>query len=124
MPWSLAFAPPLFLPDHAKYIKGDNSLCDDEILFADIFQAKGEPELARSIRDGRIRQRLDLCIGGQVWKRSNWFDPQFQGLQVLLFGPDHPEIEWEAWRAAAMKRYENDAGLKVLLREESDSIPK
>ena len=49
--------------------------------------------------------------------RPDWFTPQFRGLQTLLFGPDHPELEWDEWRTAAMKRYVDDEGLKSLLKE-------
>lgn len=75
---------------------------EDELLFANAFEAKGELQLAEAVRHGRIRQRLYHCFRENVG-RPDWFVPQFQGLQALLFGPDHPEIEWETWKTAAMK---------------------
>ncbi|KAK7692543.1 hypothetical protein QCA50_004173 [Cerrena zonata] len=42
VPWSIAFAARFFLPERTKYIFGDNALYEDELLFANAFEAKGE----------------------------------------------------------------------------------
>lgn len=116
VPKAFAFATPLFLIDNDRYFDGDNGLSEDEEMFAMIMEKKKMRKLASLIRGGRLCHRIVDCIGGNVAKLEV-YTAQFTGLQKLILGADHPEVDWQTWKARSLEKYGEDLVLQQLLHE-------
>ena len=107
-----AFNSPIGLLPVAQFYKGNNTLGDDEAVFARLLEAKGRRDLARFVWDGRLQHRFAFCCGYDL---ADWdgFLGLFRGLRDAV-GVDG-DLGWDEWRSVALERYEEDAGLQSLL---------
>lgn len=115
-----AFNSPIgFLPVAAFY-NGANDLVLEEVEFARLLEDKGRQDLAGFVRNGRLQHRFEFCCGYDL---EDWdgFLGLFQGLREAVKADEG--LDWNAWRAVALDRYKDDAGLQQLLRLESMLLP-
>ncbi|KAG9258928.1 uncharacterized protein F5Z01DRAFT_641794 [Emericellopsis atlantica] len=107
-----AFNSPIGLLPVADFYNGKNELGDDEVVFARRFEDKGREDLAQVVRNGRIRHWFAFCCGYDL---VDWdgFLGLFRGLRDAV-GVDEG-LEWDEWKAAALRRYQDDSDLQLLL---------
>lgn len=111
-PEPIAFNSPIgFLPV-GEFYDGLNTLGEDEIWLADVFEKKGEVGLAEVVRGGRVRHRFAFCCGYDL-EDWNGFLGLFEGLRDAV-GVD-AGLGWDEWRGVALGRYGCDEGLECLL---------
>ncbi|KAI8963397.1 hypothetical protein F5Y11DRAFT_319690 [Daldinia sp. FL1419] len=107
-----AFNSPIsFLPVHEFY-EGRNNLGYDEDVFGQILEWKGHQDLADVVRKGRVQHRFAFCCGYDL---VDWdgFVGLFQALRNAVKVDEG--VDWDAWKAIALDRYKEDAGLQHLL---------
>ncbi|KAF5021907.1 hypothetical protein F66182_6055 [Fusarium sp. NRRL 66182] len=107
-----AFNSPIALLPVADFYSAKNNLGDDEVVFAHLLEEKGHRDLARFVWDGRLQHRFAFCCGYDL---ADWdgFLGLFRGLRDAV-GVDE-DLEWNEWKMLALQRYEDDAGLQLLL---------
>ena len=111
-PPALAFNSPIgFLPV-GDFYDGKNDLGEDEVVFAQILDSQNRRDLAQCVWNGRLQHRFSFCRGYDL---ADWdgFLGLFRGLRDAV-GVDEG-LEWDEWKAAALQRYKDDAGLQLLL---------
>lgn len=108
-----AFKSPILLLPVADFYNGDNDLGNDEIVFARLFEEKGRRDLAGFVWNSRIQHRFSFCCGYDL---ADWsgFLGLFLGLRNAV--KVDAGLDWEDWKAVALRRYQEDAGLQSLLR--------
>ncbi|CAG1973096.1 unnamed protein product [Fusarium graminearum] len=99
-------------PKQPYFYSGSNDLGDDEVIFARLLEEKGHRDLTRFVRNGRLQHRFSFCCGYDL---ADWdgFLGLFRGLRDAV-GVDEG-LEWDEWKTAALKRYQEDPGLQLLL---------
>jgi hypothetical protein len=109
---SAAFNSPIMFLPVGDFYDGKNELGEDELVFAQLLEEKGQGELAQIVREGRILHRFEFCCGYDL---ADWegFLGLFQGLRRIL--DVDGELDWEAWREKALAKYRGDDGLKELV---------
>ncbi|CAJ2506885.1 Uu.00g080710.m01.CDS01 [Anthostomella pinea] len=110
-PAALAFKSPIgFLPV-GDFYDGKNDLGDDEVVFARLLEEKGRRGLAQCVWNGRLQHRFAFCCGYDL---SGWdgFLGLFRGLREAV--KVDAGLEWDEWKAVALDRYRDDAGLKLI----------
>ena len=109
---SNAFNSPIgFLPV-GDFYSGKDNLGDDEIVFARLLEEKGRQDLAHYVWKGRLQHRFAFCCGYDL---RDWdgFVGLFRGLREAVSVDGG--LEWDEWKAVALQRYKDDAGLQLLL---------
>ncbi|CRG86706.1 hypothetical protein PISL3812_03716 [Talaromyces islandicus] len=106
-----AFNSPIMLLPVGDFYDGKNDLGEDELVFAQLLEEKGQEELAQIVREGRVLHRFEFCCGYDL---ADWegFLGLFQGLRSVL--KVDGDLDWEAWREKALIKYRDDDGLKEL----------
>jgi len=114
-PEAIAFNSPIGLLPVSEFYDGLNTLGEEEELLAEIFEKKGEPSLAQTVRDGRLQHRFAFCCGYDL---SDWkgFLGLFKGLRDAV--SIDQGLEWDVWKQIALERYQGDDGLKYLLSKD------
>ena len=119
-PKSVAFNSPIALLPVGEFYEGASMIGEDELVFAELMEEKGHPDLGEITRTGRLLHRFDFCCGYDI---SDWdgFLGLFFGL-VSGLGDEFPRklgddkhLNWEIWKEAAMDRYWNDERLQKLI---------
>ena len=108
-----AFNTPIGLLPVGDFYDGVNELGADEIVFAKLLEEKdSHSDIAKNVWTGRLQHRFTFCCGYDLadWKG---FLGLFRGLRDAV-GIDGG-LDWDAWRRTALKRYENDHSLVLLL---------
>lgn len=107
-----AFNSPIVLLPVSDFYAGENSIGEDEEFFAESLEAKGLPDLAIIVRNGRLMHRFRFCCG---YNLADWegFLGLFAGLLGALGITD--EFRWDSWKAEALERYENDSQLQRVI---------
>ncbi|OBR02801.1 hypothetical protein CH63R_14027 [Colletotrichum higginsianum IMI 349063] len=109
----VAFNSPIgFLPV-ADFYNGSNDLGDDEVTFARLLEEKGRRDLGWFVRRGRLQHRFAFCCGYDLAADWSGFQGLFRGLRDAAKVDEG--LGWEDWKAVAMRRYEEEAGLQQLL---------
>ncbi|KPM35463.1 hypothetical protein AK830_g11091, partial [Neonectria ditissima] len=105
-------SPTAFLPV-GDFYNSKNSLGDDEVVFARLLEEKGHGDLAHFVWNGRLQHRFAFCCGYDL---ADWdgFLGLFRGLRDAV--GVNEGLDWDEWKAAALRRYEDDPGLKQLSR--------
>jgi hypothetical protein len=121
-----AFSSPCMMWPVAAFYDGSNLLADEEFLLARAFSERGREDLARCVLNGRRVQRLLFALGpgGASHQDKRTFASLFMGLKRAFdaeHGPKEEELgreeeEWEAWKASAVPRWEEDDLLQTFLR--------
>ncbi|KAK7426733.1 hypothetical protein QQZ08_006769 [Neonectria magnoliae] len=114
-----AFNSPIgFLPV-GDFYRGSNSLGDDEVIFARLLEDKGHRDLAQFVWNGRLQHRFAFCCG---YNLVDWdgFLGLFRGLRDNV-GADEG-LEWTEWKATALQRYKDDAGLQRVLAKQTAAV--
>lgn len=122
-PKSTAFKSPLALLPVGLFHSGDNTVGDEELDFAGFFDDKGRRDFGEIVRNGRLLHRLEFCCG---YDFLDWdsYPGIFMGLvRGLSIDGKSDGLEWETWRAEALKRYSGDHQLQSLLRFQDRSRP-
>ncbi|RJE25724.1 hypothetical protein PHISCL_01912 [Aspergillus sclerotialis] len=101
-PGALAFNSPIMLLPVAQFYDGANNIGEQEEVFAQIFEAKGHPNLASIVRKGRIQHRFAFCCRYDLWNDWDGFQGLFQGLRDAV--NDGAHMNWDQWKAHAMNR--------------------
>ncbi|KAJ5184629.1 Aminoglycoside phosphotransferase [Penicillium cf. griseofulvum] len=115
-PKSVAFNSPIALLPVALFYDGDNRLGEDEMVFAQLLEEKGHPDLGDIVRKGRFLHRLQFCCG---YNSRDWdgYVGIFLGLvRALRIHDSH--LNWETWKVEAMERFSDDYRLKSLAKLE------
>lgn len=114
-----AFNSPIALLPVSDFYRGENSLGNDEAVFARLLEEKGHRDLARFVWNGRLQHRFAFCCGYDL---ADWdgFLGLFRGLRDAV-GVDEG-LEWDQWKAVALKRYKDDYGLQLLLTREASGL--
>ncbi|KAH9904130.1 hypothetical protein F4778DRAFT_734090 [Xylariomycetidae sp. FL2044] len=117
-PPAVAFNSPLGLLPVGKFYKGAINIGEDEVIFARLLEDKGHPELAGYVRNGRLQHQFAFLCGYDL---NDWvgFLGLFQGLRNAVKVDD--QVDWDGWRRGALKRYEEDAGLQLLLSRHGET---
>ncbi|KAI0871249.1 hypothetical protein GGS24DRAFT_472212 [Hypoxylon argillaceum] len=124
-PLSHAFNSPMGLLPVSEFYNSKNELGDDEVVFAELLEAKnnnntnsssgshGGVDLAGCVRQGRLQHRFAFCSGYDL---EDWdgFLGLFRGLREAVGIDDG--LDWDGWKRGALRRYEDDDGLRWLLR--------
>ncbi|WQF86079.1 Putative aminoglycoside phosphotransferase, protein kinase-like domain superfamily [Colletotrichum destructivum] len=108
-----AFNSPIAFLPVADFYNGSNELGDDELAFARLFEEKGRRDLGRCVRRGRLQHRFAFCCGYDLAADWSGFQGLFQGLRDAVKVDEG--MGWEDWKAVAMRRYGEEAGLQLLL---------
>ena len=99
----LAFSAPCMMWPVGKFYDGDNSLTEDEVRFATIFEQCGRVDLGEVVRGGRRWQRYVLFLGGGIPRDMAELEPLFQGLRKSFVGKDGTVISSYAdWKMNAL----------------------
>lgn len=120
-----AFSSPCMMWPVAAFYDGSNGLADEEVLLARVFREKGREDLARCVLDGRRVQRFMFALGpgGASHEDRRTFVRLFIGLKRALNsgqvgeqeGRGKEDEEWEAWKAGALVRWEQEGLLQAVL---------
>lgn len=107
------FNSPIGLLPVGKFYDGAVGLGEDEIVFARLLEGQGHQDLADSVWNGRLQHRSAFCCGYDL---ADWsgFLGLFQVLQQAVKSED-AHLAWDEWKACALLRYKDDAGLQSLL---------
>lgn len=113
-PLAQAFNSPIGLLPVADFYDGASGLGEDEMFFARLLEEKGHQDLAGCVRRGRLQHRFEFCCG---YNLDDWsgFLGLFQGLRKFSKTEEDRSIAWIDWKAVALHRYREDAGLQTLL---------
>ncbi|CAD6446779.1 bf567ca9-d306-4a9c-b16c-6c8ce21c6b21 [Sclerotinia trifoliorum] len=97
----LAFGSPCMMWPVGDYYDGINSLCADELEFAQAFDDRGRQDLGNIVRNGRQWQRFTFFLGG-VPDNEVEFNALFHGLRSA-FSHDGADISmYEDWKKQAL----------------------
>ncbi|KAI5240868.1 hypothetical protein E4T42_08224 [Aureobasidium subglaciale] len=112
-PASFTLNSPKAIFDVLDFFASGTSLSTSEIHFAECFEATGRADLAKVVREGKKRNFFDFCSAFD--ERADWegWMGVFKGLRKCVGVDDG--LEWDEWKQIALKRYENDDGVKQLL---------
>ncbi|KAG1848298.1 hypothetical protein DFJ58DRAFT_705076 [Suillus subalutaceus] len=109
---SFAFAAPIMLLPLA-FDEGSDLLSQDEEELAKIFDSLGRSDMALCVRDGRAYHRISFILDNG--DRPETCKPHMKGLFQLL---GNEFWEWETWRSDALRMYQSEYALQVLLDNE------
>lgn len=99
----LAFSAPCMMWPVGKFYDGDNSLAEDEVRFATIFEQRGRQDLGEMVRGGRRWQRYVFFLGGGIPRHMAEFEPLFQGLRKSFMGEDMAVIlSYADWKVSVL----------------------
>ena len=113
-----AFKSPIgFLPV-GDFYKGIDTLGEDESVFAQLLEDKGHGELAGFVRRGRLQHWFTFCCGYDLVDWSGFLG-LFRGLRDAAKVDEG--LDWGEWKAIALRRYGEDAGLRLLLSRHGDA---
>ena len=117
-PIELAFNSPIVLLPVARFYDGEQTIGEDEEFFASCLETKGAQQLANAVKSGRLQHFFSFCCGYDLadWKG---FLGLFRGLRDAA-GMDGG-IEWDEWRALAVRRYQYDEGLQTLFKADTET---
>ena len=115
-----AFAGPYYLTDAGAFYDGHDQdgrdgLPTSEVALAGILEGKGEPELAKAIRNGIVQRRLAAIYnmeGGRWPSHERLFAQVRKDLDI------DAGLGWPEWKELALERYRHDKGLRKLLGRE------
>ncbi|KXG45349.1 Aminoglycoside phosphotransferase [Penicillium griseofulvum] len=112
-PRSMAFNSPIALLPVALFYDGDNHLSEDEMIFSQLLEGKGHPDLGGIVQKGRLLHRLHFCCG---YDSRDWdgYVGIFMGL-VRALRIEDSHSNWETWKVEAMERFGGDYRLKSLV---------
>lgn len=116
----LAFSAPCMMWPVGQFYDGDNSLAEDEVHFATIFEQRGRRDLGETVRGGRRWQRYLFFVGGGIPGDMAEFEPLFQGLRRSFVGEDRTAIpSYADWKVGALGEFaKGDAQLQTLVQDE------
>ncbi|KAL9025091.1 MAG: hypothetical protein Q9196_006030, partial [Gyalolechia fulgens] len=117
-PKELAFSSPCMMWPVGHFYDGLNTLSEDELRFAAIFEERGRDDLANYVLQGRKVQRFFFFRGADP-SYTDWktFRDIFTGLTRAFYIED---MLWDEWKAKALEKYSADAALQALLRDEEN----
>ncbi|KAK8000591.1 hypothetical protein PG990_013191 [Apiospora arundinis] len=107
-----AFSSPCMMWPVSAFYDGSNELAEDEVKFARMYEDRGRPDLARCVREGRKIQRLAFATDNLNGGERDAIG-LFGGLRSAFDPGD--DLDWEAWKKAALERYKDDQVLQGLL---------
>jgi hypothetical protein len=116
-----AFSSPCMMWPVAKFYDGSNVLADEEILLAKEFTEKGRGDLANYVLNGQKTQRFLFSLGpGGALEDKRTFAQLFMGLKRAFdmcgnIALGQEEVEWEAWKARAIKKWKSETLFQALL---------
>ncbi|KAF6784150.1 hypothetical protein CSOJ01_15798 [Colletotrichum sojae] len=118
-PPSQAFNSPIGLLPVADFYGGANNLGDDEVDFARLLEGKDRHDLGLFVRQGRLQHRFAFCCGYDL---ADWsgFQGLFRGLRDAVKVDEG--LSWDDWKNVALRRYENDNRLQLLLSKNGDTV--
>ncbi|KAF3482195.1 uncharacterized protein GIQ15_04954 [Arthroderma uncinatum] len=119
-PKSIAFNSPMAFFPVGDFYDGVTTSGEEELLFAQVLEAKGRPELANIVRSGRIQHHFAFCCGYDFITDWDGFLGLFKGLRRALGGTDG-ELDWDDWRKMALDRYSDDENLKALIGRQKEN---
>ncbi|KAF7854159.1 hypothetical protein EAF04_010456 [Stromatinia cepivora] len=97
----LAFSSPCMMWPVRDYYNGINSLCSDELKFAEAFEERGRQDLGKIVRNGRQWQRFTFFLGGVPTDKME-FNALFHGLRSA-FSHNVADIStYEDWKKQAL----------------------
>lgn len=111
-PPELAFNSPMGLLPVAHFFDGVTHIGDDEVVFASLLEERGRGDLAGYVRAGRVQHLFTFCCAFDL---ADWsgFVGLFRGLRDAV--QVDAGLDWDEWRAVALKRYRDDEGLRKVL---------
>ena len=116
-PKAEAFNSPLCFLSTADYYNGNNALGPEEVWFAEILESKGAHELAQYVRNGRVEHRVSHSIGCDILEPMALATASAALYSALLGSKHEGTKDWKTWRRQALQKYQNDEGLREILRE-------
>ncbi|KAK2879956.1 hypothetical protein FQN49_000715 [Arthroderma sp. PD_2] len=118
-PKSVAFNSPMAIFPVGDFYDGLTTPGEEEVLFAQLLEAKGSPELADIVREGRVQHHFEFCHGYDIVADWDGFLGLFRGLRRAI-GSGDGELDWGDWREKALVRYSEDENLKALISRQTD----
>lgn len=114
----LAFSAPCMMWPVGKFYDGDNSLAEDEVRFATIFEQRGRGDLGKIVLEGRRWQRYLFFLGGGIPGDMTEFESLFQGLRKSFVGENMAVISSYAdWKVSALDGFAMwDAQIQSLMQ--------
>ncbi|KAK3392878.1 hypothetical protein B0H63DRAFT_504897 [Podospora didyma] len=121
----LAFSSPCMMWSVDEFFDGDNSLSEDEVRFAAIFEQRGRRDLGEMVRGGRRWQRYLLFLGG-IPRDMAEFEALFQALRKsFVVGEEESAAisSYADWKAGALTGFaKGDAQLQALMQDERGGL--
>ncbi|EEQ32320.1 hypothetical protein McanMca71_006412 [Microsporum canis] len=111
---SIAFNSPMAFFPVGDFYDGATEPGEGELLFAQLLEEKGCPELANIVSSGRIQHHFEFCCGYDLVTDWDGFLGLFGGLRRALGGVDGG-LDWRGWRERALIKYNEDEGLRTLI---------
>ncbi|KAK5628557.1 hypothetical protein RRF57_004272 [Xylaria bambusicola] len=103
-----AFGPSLVTADMSALCQGKVSLSVDDIALAGVLKSRGSPELASCMVDEKVKR---FFWGLALEPKWSYALPLANAI-LKVFGVDQ---EWATWREMALREYETDERLKILI---------
>ena len=109
-----AFKAPTMMLNADEYGTGDNSLSEDEKLFAEIIRNKRHFHFAGLVELGRAEHRLKDILGADIGQITFW--TKFSAFLAAYAKEDTTSINWVEWKSNYAKGLleRNDEGFKQL----------
>ncbi|KAK7393858.1 hypothetical protein QQX98_013359, partial [Neonectria punicea] len=101
----LAFSSPCMMWPVGDFYDGSNSLAEDELKFAAIFEQRGRADMGKLVREGRLWQRYLFFLGGGIPSDMTELGSLFEGLYKSFFASaekDEDVVPYETWRQDAL----------------------
>jgi hypothetical protein len=122
VPHAMAFSSPSWLWDVGAFFDGSNKLGAREMAFTEILGTLGcdavSQYLVSSARNGRGMQRFSFLLGYEFYDEDFVaFTTMFGALRKIL--DTDPNLVWDDWRSAALKRYADDSRLQALVKRQT-----
>ena len=117
---ALAFGSPCMMWPVNDFYNGSNNLSAEELEFAEMFRHRGREDMAQIVLNGRKLQRFLLFRGGATMDQDE-FGKLFQGLRAAACEEGGALNSYMAWKAQAIKQYENDAILQGIWGQQQES---
>ena len=117
-PKAVAFSSPCMLWPVGDFYSGSNGLSPEEVELAVLFERRGRNDMAYLVRNGRKMQRY-LFFNGGTSREQDEFEDLFQGLRAAWAEDKYQPDDYQSWKDEALKQYEGDGQLKLLLQKSS-----